>query len=234
MRGRVAAWSSENGMTPSSSSSSAVVRAGDAGPYAALVLEGVIPAQIADLIGEPPLTRLEDLSIYLRRLAAFIEALAPGDIVEWTWTKFIVDLVWERGRLQRAKVLQLEHVQRDRAMTLLADPAVLRETRSTLAERTDLGSGVAAAEPQALAAFQAHLARIGKDVSDVRDSAAYVSIDQLAPVNALILLCEQRLDETLKTLLKWRARFHARAMAALADPGLAADAAGEPGHFDIL
>lgn len=209
MRGRVAAWSSENGMTPSSSS--AVVRAGDAGPYAALVREGVIPAWIADLIGEPPLTRLEDRSIYLQLLAAYIEALAPGDIVEWTGTKVIVDLVWERRRLERAKGLQLEHVQRDIAMALLAEPGVFRETRSTLAERTDLGSGVAAAEPQALATFQAHLAplaRLGKDVSDVRDSAAYVSIDQLAPINALILLCEQRREETLKTLLKWSARFH--------------------------
>lgn len=224
-------------MTPSSSSSSAVVRAGDAGPYAALVLEGTIPAQIADLIGEPPLTRLEDLSVYLRLLAAFIGALAPGDIVEWTWTKVIVDLVWERGRLQRAKVLLLEQVQRDLALALLADSVVLRETRLTVAERTDLASGVAAAEPGALAAFQAHLAplaRLGKDVFDMRDRAASVSIDQLAPVNALTLLCEQRLEETLKTLLKWRARFHTRATAALADPGLAADAAGEPGHFNIL
>ncbi|MFA7263442.1 MAG: hypothetical protein WC068_10495 [Caulobacter sp.] len=214
--------------------SSAAVRAGDAGPYAALVLEGVIPARIADLIGEPPLTRLEDLSIYLRLLAAFIETLAPGDIAEWTWTKFIVDLVWERRRLQRAKVLLLEQIQRNLAMNLLADPAVLREARLTVAERTDLASGVAAAKPQAIATFQAHLARLGKDVSDVGDSAAYVSIDQLAPVNALILLCEQRLDETLKTLLKWRARFHTRAAAALADASLAANATGEPGHFDIL
>lgn len=52
---------------------------GDAGPYAALVLERIIPAQIADLVGEPPLTRLEDLSAYRRLLATFIGALAdPG------------------------------------------------------------------------------------------------------------------------------------------------------------
>lgn len=91
--------------------------------------------------------------INLRLLAVSIKALVPGDVAERAWTKVIVDLVRERRRLQRVRISLLERVLRSLAMNLPADPAVQREARLAVAERTDLASGAAAAEAQALATF---------------------------------------------------------------------------------
>jgi hypothetical protein len=67
----------------------------------------IIPLDIRELLGPPPIASLENGEAYERILSSMAEAVAPKDFVEWTWLKDIVDLTWEAGRARRAKAVRL-------------------------------------------------------------------------------------------------------------------------------
>ncbi len=61
----------------------------------------VIPAEIASLFEKPPLLSNEDAEEFERLLTGVAVAVAPRDVIEWLWTKDVVDLLWEAQRLRR-------------------------------------------------------------------------------------------------------------------------------------
>src|SRR5215472_3123239 len=83
-----------------------------------------VPPHIRALFGDPPLLSTEDPTLYwemLDRFAAFVE---PKNICEWFWTKNIVDLNWEIGRLRRYRVLLIESERERKRKNAEIEPAL--------------------------------------------------------------------------------------------------------------
>jgi hypothetical protein len=66
--------------------------------------DSLIPSDIADLFGSPPILKTEDDEIYWKCMEQFIKCVKPQDVIEWLWVKNIVDLSWEILRFMRLKI----------------------------------------------------------------------------------------------------------------------------------
>jgi hypothetical protein len=74
----------------------------------------LIPDDIQDLFGDPPVLRGEDENLYDTLMVQFTKLVEPKDLIEWWWVKDLTDHSWEIRRLRRFKVLFVE-VKRDQA-----------------------------------------------------------------------------------------------------------------------
>ena len=63
-----------------------------------------IPADIAEMWGEPPVLRTENLDAYRKLCLEIAKSVGPADMIEWLWVKDICDLSWEIRRLRGFKV----------------------------------------------------------------------------------------------------------------------------------
>jgi hypothetical protein len=66
-------------------------------------IETVVPAEIRDMLGKPPLLATEDPNQYYALLAKLAREEKPIGVVEWLWVKDIADLTWDIIRLRRIK-----------------------------------------------------------------------------------------------------------------------------------
>jgi len=77
----------------------------------------LIPDDIQDLFGDPPVLRGEDENLYDTLMVQFTKLVEPKDLIEWWWVKDLTDHSWEIRRLRRFKVLFVE-VRREKANEL--------------------------------------------------------------------------------------------------------------------
>src|SRR3954447_16210954 len=70
-------------------------------PLPSKTLSPVLPPELTDLLGPPPLVRGEDGVVYEALFARIAAALKPRDIIEWLWARDVVDAAWEGARLRR-------------------------------------------------------------------------------------------------------------------------------------
>ena len=66
-------------------------------------IETIVPAEIRDILGKPPLLATEDPNAYYTLLAKLAREEKPSGIVEWLWVKDIADHTWDIIRLRRIK-----------------------------------------------------------------------------------------------------------------------------------
>jgi hypothetical protein len=66
-------------------------------------IETLVPAEIRDVLGEPPLLATEDPNQYDALLAELAREVRPSDFTEWLWVKDIADLTWDIIRYRRIK-----------------------------------------------------------------------------------------------------------------------------------
>jgi hypothetical protein len=69
---------------------------------------GQIPPDVRELWGKPPLLSSEDPKAYEKLAQRIIKDVAPTDIIEWLWSKDIIDHYWEVRRLRRFKIMLIE------------------------------------------------------------------------------------------------------------------------------
>jgi hypothetical protein len=62
-----------------------------------------IPADILDLLGQPPLMATEDANSYYKMLAAFARSIQPDDLITWMLVKDLADHRVEIARYRRMK-----------------------------------------------------------------------------------------------------------------------------------
>ena len=66
-------------------------------------IETLVPAEIRDMLGEPPLLATEDPNQYDALLTELAREVRPSDFIEWLWVKDIADLTWDIIRYRRIK-----------------------------------------------------------------------------------------------------------------------------------
>jgi hypothetical protein len=71
-----------------------------------------IPADILDLLGQPPLMATEDASSYYKMLAAFARSIQPDDLITWMLVKDLADHRVEIARYRRMKSALIAAVHR--------------------------------------------------------------------------------------------------------------------------
>lgn len=78
----------------------------------------IVPQEIQDLLGKPPVLASEDPGQYKRLFELVVLAIGPSDILEYMWAKDITDNAWELARLQRLKGPLVE-IQRKHALEVI-------------------------------------------------------------------------------------------------------------------
>jgi hypothetical protein len=66
-------------------------------------IETLVPVEIRDVLGEPPLLATEDPNQYDALLTELAREVRPSDFTEWLWVKDIADLTWDIIRYRRIK-----------------------------------------------------------------------------------------------------------------------------------
>ena len=66
-------------------------------------IETLVPAEIRDMLGNPPLLATEDPNHYEALLTELAREVRPSDFIEWLWVKDIADLTWDIFRYRRIK-----------------------------------------------------------------------------------------------------------------------------------
>ena len=67
------------------------------------LIETLVPVEIRDMLGKPPLLATEDPNQYDALLTELAREVRPSDFIEWLWVKDIADLTWDIFRYRRIK-----------------------------------------------------------------------------------------------------------------------------------
>jgi hypothetical protein len=87
-------------------------------------IETLVPVEIRDVLGEPPLLATEDPNQYDALLTELAREVRPSDFIEWLWVKDIADLTWDIIRYRRIKASYIDgrfrslHVQQKSPLVL--------------------------------------------------------------------------------------------------------------------
>ena len=73
-------------------------------------IETLVPVEIRDMLGEPPLLATEDPNQYDALLAVLAREVKPSDFIEWLWVKDIADYTWDIIRYRRIKASYIDGV----------------------------------------------------------------------------------------------------------------------------
>jgi hypothetical protein len=66
-------------------------------------IETLVPVEIRNMLGEPPLLATEDPNQYDALLTELAREVRPSAFIEWLWAKDIADLTWDTIRYRRIK-----------------------------------------------------------------------------------------------------------------------------------
>ena len=71
-------------------------------------IETLVPAEIRDMLGKPPLLATEDPNQYDALLTELAREVRPSDFIEWLWVKDIADLTWDIIRYRCIKASYID------------------------------------------------------------------------------------------------------------------------------
>lgn len=158
----------------------------------------VIPADIREILGPPPLTSLEDTAAYERVLVQVAQAVSPQDFMEWVWVKEIVDLGWEAGRARRAIAVCLA-LAKKAAIKQVQDAA---ETDMLLNfDMNDSRAGeVLNGDSRAMSLFRGDLKTLGLTDQSLVDVAYLEALPSIEKLQRIADAANVRRDNILKEI----------------------------------
>ncbi len=180
----------------------------------------VMPPEVAEALGPPELTNIEDEALFDRLVGHFATTIRPSDFVEWMWVRDLVDLSFELARYQRASK-SLISMRRDKAIRMALDikPMTTNEQiRSVLATRNDENQAVAhilrhwrrenrglpnAALDPKYDDFKSHLENLGLSANDLDGLALISSLEEIQALHRLIGNVRSRRDQIIREI-DWR------------------------------
>lgn len=173
----------------------------------------LVPAEIRELLGPPPLTSSENVTAYERMFSRVALAIGPGDFIEWTWVRELVDLGWEIARVRRAKAVRLAMARKAAIRKLLdadrdAGTFDLSIWRDEIQEDVD---AVYAGDVERIAAFQQALARLGLSDDALEDAAYLAALEDLQTLQDLADRASLRRDGVLREIERRRGAVAERA-----------------------
>lgn len=180
------------------------------------VAQPVIPAEMRELLGPPPLTFRENADAYERVLSQMALAISPTDFIEWTWVKDLVDLGWEAGRARRAKAVRIAMARKAAIRRLLEaewpDTPQLALIKTEQIPRQARGVLVGDADDTAM--FNYTLQHLSLDESAIEDAAYNACLDDIERLETLIDNANARRDAILREIDRRRDAVAKRARAA--------------------
>jgi hypothetical protein len=153
------------------------------------------------LLGPRPLIAGEDGADYddiLQRISA--DAM-PGDFIEEIWVRNVGDLVWESIRLRRLKA-QLMQAAMYQGLEAVLSPLVDDAGDADALARTWAGG-----DEEAIAEVERLLGRAGLTIDAVMAQTLAVRIDDIARIDGMITVAEERRDTVLREIVYHRAGF---------------------------
>ena len=180
------------------------------------IAQPVIPAEMRELLGPPPLTSRENADAYERVLSQMALAISPTDFIEWTWVKDLVDLGWEAGRARRAKAVRIAMARKKAILSLLE--ADWPDTPDlALRKLTDLprqAQAVLRGDAEDTRHFHYALDHLSLDESAIDDSSYNACLDDIERLETLIDNANARRDAILREIDRRRDAVAKRARAA--------------------
>ena len=154
------------------------------------------------LLGAPPLFKGEDRNAYQSLRDKVWDAVKPADIIEEFWTRDVVDLIWEIGRLRRLKT---------KLMSASAHKGLRQVLESIVGYGTDdLVEGWAAGNQTVVKKVDKLLARAEIDTEAIMAQTLLVEIDPIERIERMIAGAEARLSAVLREIEHRRASAAAR------------------------
>jgi len=147
----------------------------------------VIPNDILELLGPPPLIGTEDPSHYRALLTRFAVEFEPKTITEWFLVFDLVNVNWEILRYRRVRTTLIRLACRDALALIDKDNNRSRAWNWHL--KTQMACGIAVSRKSRSmgpTALRRELAEAGLTVEDVYDSVLIKKLDQIERFDKLI------------------------------------------------
>ena len=159
----------------------------------------LVPKQIRDLLGKPPLLADEDAKQYDNLLVELAGDVKPKDFIEWLWLKDIVDLTWDILRYRRIKAAYVGHCQWAGIEHCFKFPLNLpSEKARSLAYKS-------MSDPEMKEQVEAVLSSQGFDPNSIRADSFVRAIDKLDSLERMIASAELRRNNALREIERRRA-----------------------------
>ena len=180
------------------------------------LIETLVPVEIRDVLGEPPLLATEDPNQYDALLRGFARDITPSGFIEWLWVKDIADITWDIIRYRHIKASYVDGCFRS-ALERQLDLALQREKRAAHPDESALYFDVVRMldEPNKLANdFIANantkekrdkwLKAHGVNVESITTTSIDAAVDKLEVIERLLASVEHRRNNALQEIERRR------------------------------
>jgi hypothetical protein len=168
-------------------------------------LARLVPKEVAEIFGNPPVLSFEDRQAYDHLMAQLVLEWKPGNITEWMFVRDIADISWEICRHRRAITNVFAISFRDALAGVLMD--VLPKSWDWL-ERSEHSKVVTDAwfeGPKQQAKVKSELAKYGLDPEAVVAQTYNIRGKVLDKLHRLLALAEARRTAITRNFNEYRA-----------------------------
>ena len=167
----------------------------------------LVPPEVLELLGDPPLIRGENPDDYDRLFGQFAATIEPKDFVEWMLTKDVLDLVWEIRRWRQIKSAFFDN-ELYRSGSQIVGELLEDEAGGFLmnAERNarQLIIGSTTGDPASQSQLQTLLEENGLNHNSILSHALVRRLHDIERLEKLMSSAERRRDDTLKSIERRR------------------------------
>ena len=160
----------------------------------------LMPQEIAELFGSPPLLPGEDPSRYQKLLSGIISTIDPKDHIEWIWVIEITDLTWEVIRYRSLEAAYIrsklpEQLERVLAKLLGAEAGLSNHAPAIQDKAKRLALGWRQGQKQDCKAVEDILSRNGANLETVLGQTIVEAIKTLQELRRLSMDATRRRDQ---------------------------------------
>ena len=163
----------------------------------------LVPTDILELLGDPPLVRGEEPEDYDRLFNQLAATIDPQDFVDWIYTKDILDLVWEikRWRIIKSAFFDNELMRSGSRLVgelLEDDTGGYVFDAENKAKQLVVGSNIG--DPESQRKLNQLLVTNGLSQQAILSHALILKLNDIERLEKLIASAEKRRDDLLKSI----------------------------------
>ena len=170
-------------------------------------LSCVIPTEIADIFGHPPVLSTENRQAYDELMTQLVLDWKPRKITEWMFVRDITDISWEIFRHRRA-IANLFAISFKTALGAVLTDVLPEEGCKPWVDRNDAVEGLAQAwfdGPQEQEKVKAQLAKYGLSPEAIVAQSYALRRDELDKLHRLLAVAEARRIGITRNFNEYRA-----------------------------
>ena len=170
-------------------------------------LSRLIPPEIADIFGHPPVLSTESREAYDALVTQLTLEWKPRNITEWMYVRDLADISWEIFRHRRA-IANLFAISFKTALKAVLTDVLPEEGCKPWFDRYDTVNGLAQAwfeGPQEQEKVKSELAKYGLTAEAIVAQTYVLRRDELAMLHRLVAAAEARRDTITRNFNEYRA-----------------------------